>query len=78
MPRQDRSGKERMMLKLLFGGSVLFFYLGFIAREGNLFYFFATYLLIGAIGLYFRNREAKQVQPKADDMKYARQASSEG
>jgi hypothetical protein len=54
-----------MMLKLLFGGSVIFFYLGFSAREGNLFYFFATYLLVSAIGIYFRNREAKQEKPKA-------------
>jgi hypothetical protein len=67
-----------MMLKLLFGGSVLFFYLGVSAREGNLFYFFGTYLLISTIGLFFRRREAKQVTPKPADMKYSGQASSEG
>ena len=52
-----------MMVKLLFWGSIPFFYLGFNAREGNLFFFFAIYLLMGAIGLFCRKREARKGKP---------------
>ena len=48
-----------MMTKLLFWGSILFIFLGFNAREGCLFFFFGIYLLIGAVGLFFRKREGK-------------------
>ena len=42
---------------------MLFFYLGFNAREGNLFYFFAIYSLMVAVGLFFRKRESKMGKP---------------
>jgi hypothetical protein len=53
-----------MTMKLLFWGSVLFFYLGLNAPEGNLFYFVAIYLLVSAIGLYCRRRESKMGKPE--------------
>ena len=53
-----------MMTKLLFWGSMLCFYLGFNAREGNLLYFFAIYSLMAAIGLFFRKRESKMGKPE--------------
>ena len=53
------------MNKLLFWGSMMFFYLGFNAREGNLYYFFAIYLLMGAIGLFFRRRDLKNGKSEA-------------
>lgn len=47
------------MTKLLFWGSMLFIFMGFNALEGNLFFFFGIYLLMSAIGLFFRKREGK-------------------
>lgn len=47
------------MTKLLFWGSMLFIFMGVNAREGNLFFFFGIYLLMSAIGLFFRKRETK-------------------
>jgi hypothetical protein len=52
-----------MMVKLLFWGSIIFFYLGFNAREGNLLYFFSIYSLMTAIGLFFRKRDYKKGKP---------------
>ena len=54
-----------MMTKLLFWGSILFIFLGFNAREGNLYFFFGCYLLMSAIGLFFRQKENKAGQKAA-------------
>lgn len=54
-----------MKTRLLFWGSVLFFYLGFAAREGNLYYFFAVYLLMSTVGLHCRKRESEKGKPEA-------------
>ena len=52
-----------MMTKALFWGSIFFVYLGANAREGHLFFFFGIYLFMSAMGLFFRNREAKAGKP---------------
>ena len=64
------------MTKLFFWGSMIFFYLGFNAREGNLFYFFAIYSLMVAIGLFFRKREAKKGKPAVAEALPATQTPS--
>lgn len=64
------------MVKLFFWGSMLFFYLGFNAREGHLFFFFATYSLMAAIGLFFRNNESKKGKPAAVEALPTTQAPS--
>lgn len=55
----DSQAELIMVTKLLFWGSMLFIFLGFNAREGHLFFFFGIYLLMSAIGLFFRKREGK-------------------
>ena len=59
---QNLKAVNNMKTKLLFWSAVLFFALGYTARDSALFYFFAIHLFVLCIGV-FLHKLAKKVQP---------------